>query len=214
MQLQYSSPSQATTPALEYVIGRRFVALLIDGIMLGIFQYLILMGISTMGLHASGKTTPTQGDAYDMFVYWLSHLDTYSVLLIGVITIIPLVYYTVMEAVQGATVEKMVLGIRVVKLDGSDIGWSQAIVRNLLRLVDELPPTIPYLLGGVLIVNSSRRQRLGDRFAGTVVVHRSSGTSLQGPFWRSYGIDDMRSETWTFCLICSLASCLCFSPPF
>jgi uncharacterized RDD family membrane protein YckC len=178
MQLQYSSPSQATTPALGYVIGRRFVALLIDVIMLGIFQYLILMGISAMGLHASGNKTPTQGDAYDMFVYWLSHLDTYSVLLIVVITIIPLVYFTVMEAVQGATVGKMVLGIRVVKLDGSDIGWSQAIVRNLLRIVDELPPAIPYLLGGVLILNSSRRQRLGDRFAGTVVVRRRSGTSL------------------------------------
>ena len=121
MQSQYSFPSQATTPALEYVLGRRFVAHLIDVIILGIFQFLILMGISAIGLHASGKTTPPQGDAYDMFVYWLTHLDTYAVLQIGVITIIPLVYFIIMEAVQGATVGKMLLGIRVVKLDGSDI---------------------------------------------------------------------------------------------
>lgn len=178
MQLQYSSPSQATTPALEYVVGRRFVAQLIDVIILGIFQYLILIGISAMGLHSSGKTTTTQGDAYDMFVYWLMHLDTYAVLQIVVITIIPFVYFIIMEAVQGATVGKMVLGICVVKLDGSDISWGQAIVRNLLRIVDQLPAAIPYLLGAVLILNSSRRQRLGDRLAGTVVVRRSSSTSL------------------------------------
>jgi uncharacterized RDD family membrane protein YckC len=47
-----------------------------------------------------------------------------------------------------------------------------------LRIVDQLPTAIPYLLGAVLILNSSRRQRLGDRFAGTVVVRRSESTSL------------------------------------
>lgn len=178
MQTQYSSPSQATAPALEYVVGRRFVAHLIDVIILGIIQYLTLIGISAIGLHSSGTTTPPQGDAYDMFVYWLTHLDAYAVLQIGVITIIPSVYFILMEAVQGATVGKMVLGIRVVRLDGSDMSWGQAIVRNLLRLVDQLPTAIPYLLGAVLILNSSRRQRLGDRLAGTVVVRRGSGTSL------------------------------------
>jgi uncharacterized RDD family membrane protein YckC len=178
MQTHYSSPPQAAAPAREYVVGRRFLAHLIDVIILGIFQYLLLLGISAMGLHSSGTTTTPQGDAYDRFVYWLTHLDTYAVLQIGVITIIPFVYCIIMEAVQGATVGKMVLGIRVVKLDGSDISWGQAILRNLLRIVDQLPAAIPYLLGAVLILNSSRRQRLGDRLAGTVVVCRSSRTSL------------------------------------
>jgi len=58
------------------------------------------------------------------------------------------------------------------------MSWGQAIVRNLLRIVDQLPAAIPYLLGAVLILNSSRRQRLGDRLAGTVVVRRDSSTSL------------------------------------
>jgi uncharacterized RDD family membrane protein YckC len=136
MQTQYSFPSQATTPALEYVVGRRLVAHLIDVIILGIFQSLILIEISAMGLHSSGMTTTTQGDAYDRFAYWLTHLDTYAVLQVGVITLIPLVYFILMEAVQGATVGKMVLGIRVVNLDGSEMSWGQAIVRNLLRIVD------------------------------------------------------------------------------
>jgi hypothetical protein len=104
MQTHYSSPPQAAAPAREYVVGRRFLAHLIDVIILGIFQYLLLLGISAMGLHSSGTTTTPQGDAYDRFVYWLTHLDTYAVLQIGVITILPFVYFILMEAVQGATV--------------------------------------------------------------------------------------------------------------
>lgn len=75
-----------------------------------------------------------------------------------------------MEALQGATIGKMVLGIRVVRLDGSPISWGQSISRNLLRLIDQIPYGIPYLLGAILIWTSSTKQRLGDRLADTVVV--------------------------------------------
>jgi uncharacterized RDD family membrane protein YckC len=173
MQPQYRSPYQAAAPALEYVgVGRRFLALLIDVIILGIFQNLILSGISAMGLHSSGNTTTTEGDAAHMLEYWLTHLDTYAVLQIVVITIIPLVYFMIIEAVQGATMGKMLLGIRVVRLDGSPIGWGQSITRNLLRIIDQLPYGAPYLLGAILIWTSPTKQRLGDRVAHTVVVRR------------------------------------------
>ena len=60
MQPQYSSSYQAAALTLKYVgVGRRFVALLIDMIILWISQYLILIGISAMGLHSSGNTTTT-----------------------------------------------------------------------------------------------------------------------------------------------------------
>lgn len=63
------------------------------------------------------------------------------------------------------------LGLRVVKTDGSPLGWSQAVIRNLLRVIDGL---FSYLVGAILIWDSPLRQRLGDRAAKTVVVRRQT----------------------------------------
>jgi uncharacterized RDD family membrane protein YckC len=42
MQPQYSSPYQAAAPALEYVgVGRRLLAIIIDGIILSIVNWII-----------------------------------------------------------------------------------------------------------------------------------------------------------------------------
>ena len=87
----------------------------------------------------------------------------------GSIGLLSILYFIVMEATQGATLGKMALGLRVVKIDGSPISWSESIIRNLLRVVDGL---FAYLVGAILIWSSPLRQRLGDRAANTVVVRR------------------------------------------
>ncbi len=161
MQPQYGSPYQAAAPALEYVgVGRRLLAIIIDGIILSIVNWII-----DVVFHLSVVVT-VDGDAWARF----TRMGPAAALQI----IIPLVYYIVMEAMQGATVGKMALGIRVVKLDGSPISWGESIVRNLLRFVDHLPYAIPYLLGAILIRISPTKQRLGDRVANTVVIRRNS----------------------------------------
>ena len=76
-------------------------------------------------------------------------------------------YYIVMEAALGATVGKLLLGLRVRGADGTPIAVHAAITRNVLRIVDGL---FFYLPGAVLVWTSPRRQRLGDRVAGTVVI--------------------------------------------
>jgi len=175
MQQQYSFYPQPVAPVLEYVgVGRRFVAYIIDGIILTGFQVLLFRGMSIMGWHSSGNITTTEGDAAHMFAYWVMHLNAYAVLQIGINTIIPFMYFIIAEAVLGATIGKMALGIRVVRLDGLPISWGQSITRNLLRIIDHIPYGIPYLLGAILIWASSAKQRLGDRVAQTVVVRRRS----------------------------------------
>jgi uncharacterized RDD family membrane protein YckC len=69
---------------------------------------------------------------------------------------------------RGQTVGKRLLGVRVVEASGLRLRPSQIIVRNLLRFADLLPGL--YLVGGVCCVLSSRRQRLGDIAAGTIVI--------------------------------------------
>ena len=82
------------------------------------------------------------------------------------------VYYIGMEASTGATLGKMLVGIKVVKTDGTaPIGIGPAVIRNVLRIIDGI---FIYLVGGILAMRSSTKQRLGDRVAGTVVVKKGS----------------------------------------
>jgi uncharacterized RDD family membrane protein YckC len=92
-----------------------------------------------------------------------------------VVAAIYLAYTTVCEATTGATLGKKLDGLRVVRIDGSRVGWGRALTRNLLRCVDGL---FFYLVGVVFIASSARKQRLGDRVAGTMVVRSAPVTEL------------------------------------
>jgi len=81
-----------------------------------------------------------------------------------------LLYFIVLEGAYGQTVGKMAVKIKVVREDGTKINYTDAVVRNVLRLIDLIPYFIPYLLGAILIWTSDMKQRLGDRVAHTVVV--------------------------------------------
>lgn len=134
-------PQSQAQPQLQYVgVGMRFLALLIDVIILGIVNGII---------YALLRSVPVLADL--------------------VVTVIAIAYTFGLEATQGATLGKRILGLRVVKTDGSPISWSKSIIRNLLRIVDGL---FGYLVGAILIWTSPQRQRLGDRVANTVVVRR------------------------------------------
>jgi uncharacterized RDD family membrane protein YckC len=78
--------------------------------------------------------------------------------------------YVVFEGARSATPGKLALGLRVVRYDGSPCGWIAALKRSILRPVDALPIVAPYLVGAIAAGLSARRQRLGDAFAGTLVV--------------------------------------------
>jgi uncharacterized RDD family membrane protein YckC len=77
-------------------------------------------------------------------------------------------YYTLFEASVGATPGKMLMGLKVLKVDGRSCTLVAALIRNLLRYVDAMPFGW-YLVGTALFLATPRRQRLGDLVAGTVV---------------------------------------------
>ena len=72
---------------------------------------------------------------------------------------------------DGQTVGKRAVGIRVVHEDGTRIGWSASLLRNLLLAADWIPGT--GALGLASMLASARFRRLGDRAAGTLVIHAS-----------------------------------------
>jgi uncharacterized RDD family membrane protein YckC len=78
------------------------------------------------------------------------------------------VYFAACEGLFGTTAGKRLFGLRVVRAsDGRPCGPLAAVVRTVLRLVDNIFFSLP---GITAIVRSPRRQRLGDRAAKTLVV--------------------------------------------
>jgi len=92
-------------------------------------------------------------------------------------------YFAAFEAMWGGqTPGKRAVGLRVISVSGQPITTFDAVLRNLLRIVDQMPGI--YAVGVLSIFFSSRNQRLGDIVAGTVVVQeqgirRSSAQSTQ-----------------------------------
>ncbi|MCQ4326547.1 hypothetical protein CXK94_16765 [Stutzerimonas stutzeri] len=71
---------------------------------------------------------------------------------------------------QGRTPGKQWLGLCVVHDDGTPVGWTSSLTRNLLRFVDMLP--FGYFLGALSCLAHPSFKRLGDLAAGTLVVYR------------------------------------------
>jgi uncharacterized RDD family membrane protein YckC len=73
-----------------------------------------------------------------------------------------LAYFFVGESLTGQTLGKRLTNLRVVRWDGYPLAPGDVARRTMLRVVD----------GGILsaLLTGGRRQRLGDRAAGTVVA--------------------------------------------
>jgi uncharacterized RDD family membrane protein YckC len=75
---------------------------------------------------------------------------------------------------RGQTVGKRIMGLRVADEQGLRLKFSQVALRNLLRIMDQLPAL--YLVGGMAMVLNPSAQRLGDFAANTIVIRTRKGT--------------------------------------
>jgi uncharacterized RDD family membrane protein YckC len=86
-------------------------------------------------------------------------------------------YFPISEAAwSGKTLGKYAFGLRVVGDQGEPIQLSQAVIRNLVRIVDFLP--LFYGIGIIALFWNGRGKRLGDLAAGTVVVRERAPVRL------------------------------------
>jgi len=91
-----------------------------------------------------------------------------SSLMLMAIAVIAGGYFLFLEGVwDGQTLGKKLLGIKVVKEDGGECDITASVLRNVFRIIDAL---LYYAVGFIFMASSDKRQRLGDRIAGTVVV--------------------------------------------
>ena len=160
-----SSAGPASVPPYQSV-GIRLVATIVDLIIAGIIAAFVVFPLET-----PGQISITNVSANATALPMVSVSSNPLAGLASVITaLIFFGYYFVLEGAYGQTVGKMAVKIKVLREDGSKIGYADAAVRNILRPIDLIPYVVPYLLGAILIWSSDKRQRLGDRVAHTIVV--------------------------------------------
>ncbi|MCG2784074.1 MAG: RDD family protein [Anaerolineae bacterium] len=70
---------------------------------------------------------------------------------------------------NGQSPGKRMVGIRVIRRDGTPVTLSEVLIRNLVRLVDFLPSF--YGVGVIAMFADGQSRRLGDLAAGTLVIH-------------------------------------------
>ena len=70
---------------------------------------------------------------------------------------------------KGQTPGKLALGLRVLRTDGTPVGWGASLLRSLLMSADFLPAFYGAGLASMLLHRDCRR--LGDLAAGTLVVY-------------------------------------------
>ncbi|ULC59105.1 RDD family protein [Flaviramulus sp. BrNp1-15] len=109
---------------------------------------------------------------YMMILSWtfgaFDNMDEWSQIGINTILSFPVMFYTLaLESfLQGQTIGKRVMKIRVVKIDGYQASLSDYVVRWFFRVVD----IYIFGLGFFVMLFNKKTQRLGDMAAGTAVI--------------------------------------------
>ena len=90
-------------------------------------------------------------------------------MVVGMLSIlVAFVYFVYFEGTSGQTLGKKAMDIKVVREDGKKVTYREAIIRNVIRIVDWLP--FAYIIGLIVFASGDKKQRLGDLAAQTLVV--------------------------------------------
>ncbi|MBX7173881.1 MAG: RDD family protein [Pyrinomonadaceae bacterium] len=149
-------------------IGNRFLAVVVDHFIQ--FFTIFVIAWTFISISGLGDTINEKGGLYTV----AQEMSKWTIaIMIIVLFLIFAGYFVFFEWVwNGQTPGKRLMKLRVIREDGRPVTFWEALARNLLRLFDTFPGfVIPvYSIGLVTIFMSNRDQRLGDLFAGTVVV--------------------------------------------
>lgn len=167
-------------PGNIQVLGRRVVALLIDVIAASILPMIVFMTSleRVEGGAVFGADTCPARDYDTCFTagndLWVGNSGN-TWLLLGLLSWLAI--RVAPQALTGKTLGKKMLGLKVLKADGSLPGWGGSILRELLWVIDGI---FFYAVGFIIASISNTKQRLGDKVARTFVV-RDDGNELLAP---------------------------------
>jgi len=147
----------------EFLSGDQRIARLGDRLIALIIDTLLMASIfAVIGMWSARKWGGITETGFDIkgFPAMFSIMTT---VLLGFL------YFWILEGIWGITIGKVIIGIQVIKKDGTHCHMRASLIRNLLRFVDRLGV---YLVGFLIAIFSRMRQRLGDHLADTIVIEK------------------------------------------
>jgi uncharacterized RDD family membrane protein YckC len=142
-------------------VGSRVLAQVID------------MGVRVLGLYLVGVVVATGSGT----------IEDSGVIILFVIAVFLLIfgYPAILESLwNGQTVGKRAIGLRVVTVEGAPVRFRHSAIRSLLGVVDFFVPPVG-VAATVSVLVTRRNQRLGDVFAGTIVLRERTGAAFPIP---------------------------------
>jgi uncharacterized RDD family membrane protein YckC len=148
---------------IEYAVASvadRMLAVLIDGLVQLAYVFLLIYLFSYIENH---------------------HLANLPIWVFVVVIYLPIIFYEVISEIllEGQTLGKKALNIKVIQLDGSQPSISSFVIRWLIRLLE-----VSSLGGSIALIAlfiSSKGQRLGDVAANTTVVKLKAQAHIKRP---------------------------------
>jgi uncharacterized RDD family membrane protein YckC len=143
-------------------LGTRFVAWFVDQIIVWLLTVLLIVLLMVVGVSFDSVFVDFDRSSSEERNRFLLYMSGIMALIWGFGSFL---YFCGCELLmRGQTIGKRATDIRVVKTDGFQLDTSSVVLRNLFRVLDQLPPMwiIPFV--------SPRNQRSGDMVAGTLVV--------------------------------------------
>jgi uncharacterized RDD family membrane protein YckC len=138
--------------------GTRFVAWIMDTILMGLVAVVVFIGVLISGASADILGRDRYGRSshamwYFLGIFWLAY-SLGSFLYFGCCELL----------MRGQTIGKRSVHIRVVKADGFSLDPLAIFIRTIFRVIDHMPILF------IVPVMTAKGQRFGDLVAGTVVV--------------------------------------------
>ncbi|MDQ3980681.1 MAG: RDD family protein [Actinomycetota bacterium] len=155
----YSQPASALAEYAGW--WRRFAAIIIDGLLLGIPLY--IFAVATGLIEFTTDDITGELASVDVSPVWYA-----------ISILVPLLYYGLLEGGQGgASVGKMALGIKVRDADtGGPIGVGKAALRRFIYNILWYLLVIPGVINGLSPLWDDRKQSWHDKAVNSVVVRR------------------------------------------
>ncbi len=163
MENQNTNISEANQKPVTYAgFWWRFLAVIIDGIVLNIAQWILIMPfLGIMGITMYGMN---QGDMDEesAILMLMSMIPIFSIS-----AALSWLYYALMESSKlRGTLGKMALNIRVTDMDGGQISFARATGRYFGKILSSFIFLIGYIMAGF----TEKKQALHDMLAGCLVI--------------------------------------------
>jgi len=189
------APPGTNAPASWYadrdstrVLGRRYGAFFIDLVICLVAFTILFLAFATQrtvaetlalpGCHYAANSSPSDSNRQiecDNRAVFRINDTVYEAEIgptFGLFLLFTLLYFALPEALAGASLGKLMTGIRVVRPDGTHIGIGRSLLRWLLWWVDG--PITLFLCGIITSSVSRGHRRLGDMAADSYVVAKSA----------------------------------------